>query len=174
MDNNSNEIYCTNCKNKISQENTFCSYCGNIVMNDINQNKRINLNEANQYPSVNEPSIDNNEKIDDGEIYSKISLLLFRIFLLPLLYLIVLTIIFPPAAMLSLFLGYALFVFGLLPNIIGFILGIIAISKYSKIKECGKLSKKRQEMNKKNTFSLVITSIYFIILIMYWITFYSF
>lgn len=49
MDNNSNEMYCTNCNNKLSQGNTFCSYCGNIITNNIelNVNKDILFNKSN-------------------------------------------------------------------------------------------------------------------------------
>lgn len=54
-------IYCTNCKHKLNPNNVFCSYCGNIVTNNV---KSENNNMITKDKSIDYPDNNNNNNID--------------------------------------------------------------------------------------------------------------
>lgn len=95
-------IYCSNCKNKIDSVNIFCSYCGNIIENNMsktNNNNLININD-NAYNNEIEKNTENRNVIkniknnttnkeninaNDGGGNSNVSFLLFCLIFIPYL-----------------------------------------------------------------------------------------
>lgn len=66
-----NGSYCSNCKNKIDYGNTFCSYCGNVILQNVGMNEIIVINQKEDNVLGNDDSKLTKNDIDINNIFSE-------------------------------------------------------------------------------------------------------
>lgn len=176
VNSNYNEMSCTNCKKKIEYGNKFCTYCGNIIVNNISidnqKNKSIHIDNSNMDDEKNNQDINKKYSQKNGLITSIISVILFILFFVQYACFFVIAPIieygFAFGSGISILGGGFVGFFILFPTLVSIILGIISINRYKKSVQ--KKSIFRKILNILNIISLITiiaTIIFLFVLILF-------